>query len=63
MRKENPKEKTHRNLKSEVPQFFENQALQLNKEAGLSEVDAYKQGKTPREQSALGLESFHPTHS
>ena len=48
IRKENTKEKTHRNLKSEIPQFFENQELQLNKEPGLSEVDAYKQGKTPR---------------
>ena len=63
IRKENTKEKTHRNLKSEIPQFFENQELQLNKEPGLSEVDAYKQGKTPRVQSTLGLESDHPTHS
>ena len=42
IRKENAKEKTHRNFKSEIPPLFENKSLEINKALGLSDVDPNK---------------------
>ena len=48
IRKQNAKEKTHRNFKSEIPPLFEHKTLDLGKEAGLSEFEVNDTRKTPR---------------